>query len=512
MRYEEDFPLRFWINLGRREDRRMRMEGVLEGVSFGAERFPAVDSRRCRVKEGEVRGYESPGRYALALTQRLAIREAKRRGAPAVLLLEDDVVFHPNFRALAAGVELPEDWGIFYLGCAHPVRPEWVGMRVVRCRYAVDTHAVAIHSRYYDRVMEMLDRHGKEDFPGVAKASDQFLALLHKEIPSYACYPNLAWQAESSSDLAGVSYSNYQKDGFQKQWTDAVGGLLEELVEGGRGDGRRVKLGLLFLVRDEVNHPEIWREFIGEDRERVRVFSHRKVRGDDVGGDDVGGTPTLLKGTEIGEWFDTRWGDISLVRAARAMLLEAMEDESLTHFALLSEACVPVMPLKEILRRLEADPRSQFDFRPASDRSAVQVGKMRMTPGVPKGCWTFTSQWWLMNRTTAVFAAGEDYTGLFEKAFAPDEGYFATVLSMQGFPLYGQVRRRSSTWTKWTPKAAHPEEWMEFPTEELEGLMMSGCYFARKFPKGADIGRYELHRSLAGAAAGDCLHGEEVMP
>lgn len=96
MRIRDDFPLRFWINLGRREDRRFRMERVLEEVGVTAERFPAVDARRCRVKQGEVRGYESAGRYALALTQRLAIREAKRRGAPAVLLLEDDVVLHPN--------------------------------------------------------------------------------------------------------------------------------------------------------------------------------------------------------------------------------------------------------------------------------------------------------------------------------------------------------------------------------------------------------------------------------
>lgn len=63
-----------------------------------------------------MRGYESAGRYALALTQRLALCEVARRGAPAVFLLEDDVVFHPNFRALIATVELPEDWGIFLIG------------------------------------------------------------------------------------------------------------------------------------------------------------------------------------------------------------------------------------------------------------------------------------------------------------------------------------------------------------------------------------------------------------
>src|SRR5262245_42576185 len=108
MDFNATFPLRFWINLGRRDDRRAAAESRLADAGITAERFPAIDARCKRVAapavlspsgsvpEAEVRGYESAGRYALALTQRLALREAKRRGAPAVLLLEDDVIFHPN--------------------------------------------------------------------------------------------------------------------------------------------------------------------------------------------------------------------------------------------------------------------------------------------------------------------------------------------------------------------------------------------------------------------------------
>ena len=124
---EEAFPLQFLINLGRREDRRHEVEGELEKAGIVAERFAAVDAARKPAGDGlvlerpqPVRGYESAGRYALALTQRLALREAARRKAPAVLLLEDNVVFHPNFRALIATVELPEDWG--FSTSAAPIR------------------------------------------------------------------------------------------------------------------------------------------------------------------------------------------------------------------------------------------------------------------------------------------------------------------------------------------------------------------------------------------------------
>lgn len=494
MDFEQAFPLRFWINLGRREDRRMETEGRLEELKITAERFAAVDAgkkpetrdRNPEKKDiaGDVRGYESAGRYALALTQRLALREAERRGAPAMLLLEDDVVFHPNFRNLIEAVDLPEDWGIFYLGCAHAEKPEWAGRRVVRVNRAVDTHAVAIRAPYYRRVMEMLDRHGKPDL-GVAKASDQFLSLLHQEIPTYACYPNLAWQDVSDSDLLGKDYSNYTKDGMQKNWTQAVEGLLGELVGGDATNGRKPKLGLLFLTRGDVHHPEIWRDFVSEAPERVKVFSHAKTPAKLKGG--------FLENTGIREHYETEWGGISLVRASRAMLLEVLEDKSLTHFALLSESCVPVRSLPEILRRLELDPRPQFGFRTLKEASARHASRIGAVPGVPQGCWRFQSQWWLMDRVAATFAAGQDFTDMFEKMFVPDEAYFATVLAMQGYPLEGEVLKKDVTWTFWEKDAGSPNEWPALPTDRLRELMHSGALFARKFPKNADIGRHGLH-------------------
>jgi hypothetical protein len=537
------FPLKLWINLGRREDRRLQTEFNLAEAGIAARRFPAMDARSKRKpvpltgteipptarkpgepdpfdfekEENDIRGYASAGRYALALTQRLALREAARRGAPSVLLFEDDVLFHPNFQELIKAVELPDDWGIFYLGCSHSRRPQWAGNRVVRVHYAVDTHAVAIRAPYYKQVMEMLDRHGKPDL-GVAKASDQFLALLHREIPTYACYPNLAWQAVSESDLAGVRYSNYGKDGQQRNFTAAVAGLLEEVIDppeeletasearqgtpepNGAGinlPGSSLsssppvrchpRLALLFLTRGDVNHPQIWREFLQEAPEGAKVFSHPKFPDQLKGG--------FLDETAIQERFDTKWGDISLVRASRALLMEALEDKTLTHFALLSESCVPVRPLPEVLRRLELDPRSQFGYSRPNESHPKHRERSAAAPLVPAGCWRFTSQWWLMDRMTAILSGGVDYTGVFENMFVPDESYFATVLAMQGFPLEDGVLRRYSTWTSWEKNAGSPTAWPTLPLGKLHDLMHSGALFARKFPVGADVGRYQLHRS-----------------
>jgi hypothetical protein len=41
-------------------------------------------------------------------------------------------------------------------------------------------------------------------------------SALHKSIPPFAAFPNLAWQAVEHSDLTGSRYSNYQEDGSQR--------------------------------------------------------------------------------------------------------------------------------------------------------------------------------------------------------------------------------------------------------------------------------------------------------
>ena len=94
MDFETTFPVRYWINLGRRADRRAKMEARFDQAGLTVERFPAVDAkfvRRMALERNKekmpgdsgdgVRGYENAGRYALALSQRLAIRRAKHAGA-----------------------------------------------------------------------------------------------------------------------------------------------------------------------------------------------------------------------------------------------------------------------------------------------------------------------------------------------------------------------------------------------------------------------------------------------
>ena len=83
MTLEEKFPFRYLINLGERGDRRIQAENEFLKHNLIIERFPAINKRWLKSS----RGFEDTGRYALALTQRLAIRKAKQHGAKSVLSL-----------------------------------------------------------------------------------------------------------------------------------------------------------------------------------------------------------------------------------------------------------------------------------------------------------------------------------------------------------------------------------------------------------------------------------------
>ena len=110
-----------YVNLAHREDRRAETEYQLFQLGLTAQRQPGIKAAWVR----DPWGFQNERRYACSLAKRLAIRRGFQTGAEAVLLLEDDVVFHPEFHDRLAGIELPENWGLFYLGCRHCSRPRF---------------------------------------------------------------------------------------------------------------------------------------------------------------------------------------------------------------------------------------------------------------------------------------------------------------------------------------------------------------------------------------------------
>lgn len=424
------------------------------------------------------------------------------------MILEDDVVFHAEIRERLAEITLPDDWGIFYFGCAHRKRPRSAGAGIVRVAYALDTHAFAVRAPYFRRVIAGLDaRHPVNRGCGHALASDWFLADLHATIPTYACYPNLAWQAVSPSDLAGGTYSNYTASGEQvsgkgelvglqaemwggTRWRPAGPVVVQEPKEADQGNNASPRLGLLFLTRGDVNQPDVWREFVNESAGGVKVFSHPK----DAGAADAG----FLAGSLIKQRIETKWGDVSLVRAMMALLREGLKDDSLTHFAFLSESCVPVRPWGEIKRRLRTDPRSMLDETDANEMKPEHFRRIAKAWGVPARCWRMHSQWCLLARDAAECVTEFDFTEHFKSVFAADEHYIGTVLALRGFDEERRISRCATTWVRWGDESGTSRPQTIGAVDVLLAGELAGFpgFFARKIANDSEIGRWRLH--LAG--------------
>lgn len=202
--------LRYYINLGRREDRRVEVEYQFALQGLPVMRFAAVNGRTVR----NTRGHGRANQYACRLGHRMILRHAKINKAPAVMIFEDDVALNPDFRRLAEALQPPDDWGLLFFGCTHVEPPEVVSPSWVKIKRIWSLQAYVVRESYYDTLLKALNAHGRE---GEEQGADVIISNLSSEIPMYAVYPNLAWQEEGYSDLMGIERKTFRNDGHQNR-------------------------------------------------------------------------------------------------------------------------------------------------------------------------------------------------------------------------------------------------------------------------------------------------------
>jgi hypothetical protein len=253
---------------------------------------------------------------------------------------------------------------------------------------------------------------------------------------------------------------------------------------------RDPKIAFLFLTRDEVNHPEIWKDYLHQAGDDARIFAHPK-------NPELLTEKSLIRENLIDDLQETEWAGISLVRATLALLKAALADGDHTHFVLVSESCVPVRPFDELVRSLSLDPRSRIHVRSWEDErktNILRAQRVENLQGIRKELAHFQSQWICLSQDDARLLVENDLTESFETCFAPDECYFATALAALGRPPLQSVANRKITWTEWASKTAHPKDFTIVSPQLAAHISESGCFFARKFPPDSNIGTFGLHR------------------
>jgi hypothetical protein len=156
------------------------------------------------------------------------------------MILSDRVVFNPLVNAflneeVGSTLELPDDWGVLYLGCVHAKPPVVVNSWVLRVTKGYGSFAYVIRDTAYRAFMKIANSpdptifpiHGDKKMQLSAATSrrgvDHVMAELQKVVPTYALWPNMAWVAPSDNDQGP-----FDEFGRQRGFSSAVNTLCRE--------------------------------------------------------------------------------------------------------------------------------------------------------------------------------------------------------------------------------------------------------------------------------------------
>src|SRR5579871_2591299 len=104
------------------------------------------------------------------------------------------------------------------------------------------------------------------------------------------------------------------------------------------------KVAHLFLIRNGLNHEEIWRRFFYGQDEYFSMYVHAKWP------DQL--PSEFLRRRLLSRHCETKYATVSLVRAARLLLEEALRDRRNQQFLLHSESCVPIRSFARVYHGL----------------------------------------------------------------------------------------------------------------------------------------------------------------
>lgn len=237
------------------------------------------------------------------------------------------------------------------------------------------------------------------------------------------------------------------------------------------------KIAFCFIVYDVLECEEVWYEFLKNvDPSLYNIYIHPKAE---------------LK-SKYFEYHqicqskrikNTKWGDVSLVKAQNALLETALEDIENEHFVFLSQACIPLKSFQHIYERLDAkysyfNMCSWEDCFPRCNKALKFIDKHIIQKA---------HQWCILNKKHAkLMMESDEYLKWFDdKATVPDE--HAYISNLYYHKLQGELvitcdkSLEATTFTCWLDGKI--KEYKDISVEEQEKLLQAGCYFGRKFKK-----------------------------
>ena len=264
-----------------------------------------------------------------------------------------------------------------------------------------------------------------------------------------------------------------------------------------------IKLAFIFLIYDIINHEELWHMFFKNvDNGKYSIYIHYKT--------DV--KLKYFNEYKVDKPLDTKYADISIVKAQNHMLEIALEDVNNTNFIFVSGACIPLKSFQYIYESIDF---KYSYFHIADPEDSLEDCKDTLNY-INKKYINKASQWCILNRKHSlllVYGAKfnkylfdkkytMNYLVWFNNSYAPDELCYITYLSFIYkdkldkeiiATYYNEPPEIATTFANWEGmnyKYVSEKElknYIHISEQELKHLLYSTCFFGRKFKPSASL-------------------------
>jgi hypothetical protein len=236
------------------------------------------------------------------------------------------------------------------------------------------------------------------------------------------------------------------------------------------------KIAFCFLIYNQIENEEIWKKFFeGIDKEKYSIYIHYKTKKESKYFEEYK--------LPQNKCIETKYADISMVRAMRILFNEAFIDELNYKFILVSQSCIPVKSFNYIYDFLTKDNNSYFNEAP---QSACWPRVKNATKFIPREKIYKSSTWCILNREHVKLCLDNiKEEDVFSNVPCPDEHYFITLVKNklnENVIYINESKEDSTTFANWLESTgSSPKTYTEITENELNRLLNSKSLFARKF-------------------------------
>lgn len=226
------------------------------------------------------------------------------------------------------------------------------------------------------------------------------------------------------------------------------------------------KIALCFLTYGDLSQPTLWKNFL-ESNSNYNIYIHNKypIEND------------YFKKYSIKNKIDTKWGDISLVKATLLLFKTAFEDFENEYFILLSDKCIPLYNSDLLYQKIY-----EFNSNIVSCHKCkidIRFKNMKNKNFILKDNFKQQHQWMLLVRNTVDYFLKHDYLNEFgDQVFAIDEHYFINIMREFNIPFIN----KKITYVHWDMKIdhQHPKTFENITQDLLKEILEKDYLFIRK--------------------------------